>query len=294
MRHFKLSCALGLLLHALPAQSESAGIPWYENVPRSDYYQSVTPAKQTVLEESFLALFRDHQSDALTEFYDLQRADWREHEVMLAASKPDLGWGVWGYRPQARQQIFLQAPHRFFDLDTAAIAEMGWQAGIAELFMMNSVHRHAGQVQDPVVNSDMSSARRSALLAASEAWLAVNPDGIIVQLHGFATAKRETPEARSAGIILSHGTRERFLTDTRLHSIQACLTRLLNVQVLRYPEQVGELGGTLNNVAKALASWGKSEQFIHVEMSREVRETLVKDEEKTRLALQCIAGAASE
>lgn len=293
MRHFKLICALGLLLHALPAQSEAAGVPWFEDVPRSDYYHDVTPASQAALEEAYLLWFRDHEDGAITAFYELQRESWQEQDVILAASKPDLGWGVWGYRPDDEQNMFLQAPHRFYDLDTAVIGEMGWQAGLAGLFMMNSVHRNAGQQQEPMVNSDISNARRSALLAASEAWLAVNPHGIIVQLHGYAKSKRETPQGQHADIILSHGTKERFLTDTRLHHIQDCLTRLLDVQVLRYPDEVGELGGTQNNVAKALASWGKSEQFIHVEMSRAVRETLVNDPTKTQQALQCIAGAGS-
>lgn len=293
MRHFRFTCAIGLLLQTLPALADTPGVPWFAEVPRSDYYERVSTAQHAALEASFLSLFRERSGDDIAKFFDLQRADWGDHEVLLAASKPDLGWGVWGYNPASEYKLFLQAPHRFFDIDTAVIAEVAWRDNMAQLYMLNSVHRNAGKKQDPRANSDISNARRSALLAASEAWLAVNPAGTIAQLHGFAKSKRSTVQGRQADIILSHGTRERFLPGTRLQEVQACLANLLNVQVLRYPEETGELGGTKNNVASAMRRWGKSEQFIHVEMSRGVRAMLAADPEKAQQALRCIAGAKS-
>ncbi|MFC0445532.1 hypothetical protein ACFOD1_05650 [Pseudidiomarina halophila] len=294
MRYFKFYCAIGLLLQALPVQSQTLEVPWFDNVPRSDYYQSVSSPNQAALEASFLSLFRDQREDGLTEFYQLQRAPWQNLEVILASSKTQLGWGAFGYRPSSENAVFLQTPHRYFDLHTAAIAETAWQHDLAQVYMSNSIHRYAGQEQKPKTNSDISNARRSPLLAASEAWMAEQPDGVIVQLHGYAKSKRVTEAGRSADIILSHGTSDQFMHETRLHEIQSCLAAQLNVTVLRYPEEVGELGGTQNNVAQALARWGKSEQFVHVEMSRGVRDSLVSDKDKTLRAMQCIVGAASE
>lgn len=294
MRYFKLLCVIGLAMQVLPSQAETTQVPWFENVPRSDFYERVSSPNQAALEASFLSLFRSGNNGGLDEFYQLQSLQWQEQDVILAASKAELGWGAVGYRHSHSDAVFLQTPHRYFDLHTAAIAEAGWKADLAQVYMSNSIHRRAGQEQKPKVNSDISNARRSALLAASEAWVAENPDGVIVQLHGYAKDKRSTEAGRSADIILSHGTNEQFLRETRLHSIQACLTSLLGVNVLRYPDEVGELGGTQNNVAQALAEWGKSEQFVHVEMSREVRDLLVSDQSKSLQALQCMVGASGE
>jgi len=294
MRYFKLLYVIGFAMQVLPSQAETTQVPWFDNVPRSDYYERVLSPNQTALEASFLSLFRDGSNGGLNEFYQLQSIQWQEQDVILAASKPQFGWGAIGYRHSHNNAIFLQAPHRYFDLHTAAIAETGWQANLTQVYMSNSIHRRAGQEQKPKVNSDISNARRSALLAASEAWIAENPEGAIVQLHGYAKSKRSTEAGRSADIILSHGTKEQFPRETRLHSIQSCLAMLLGVNVLRYPNEVGELGGTQNNVAQALAEWGKSEQFVHVEMSREVRDLLVSDQSKTLQALQCMVGASGE
>ncbi|MDN7138100.1 hypothetical protein J6J34_07745 [Pseudidiomarina sp. 1ASP75-14] len=292
MRYFKLLCVIGFAMQTLPSHAETVDLPWYDNVPRSDYYERVSTPNQSTLEASFLSLFRNGSNGGLTEFYQLQTANWQEQEVILAASNANLGWGAVGYRHSNSNPVFLQAPHRYFDLHTGAIADVGWQVNLAQVYMTNSIHRRAGQDQKPKVNSDISNARRSALLAASEAWIAENSEGVIVQLHGYAKSKRSTEAGRNADIILSHGTNELFPQETRLHSIQACLTALLGVNVLRYPDQVGELGGTQNNVAQALADWGKSEQFIHVEMSRGVRDSLAADRATAIQALQCMTGAS--
>ncbi|RUO63653.1 hypothetical protein [Pseudidiomarina insulisalsae] len=293
MRYFNLSCVIVFLLQALPAQAQTEPVPWFDTVPRSDYYERVSTSNQAALEASFVALFRGG-NDGLSEFYTIERLPWQEHEVVVAASHPELGWGAFGYRPTHPVSVFLQTPHRYFDLHTAVIAETGWTNDLVQLYMSNSIHRYAGQNQKPKVNSDISNARRSPLLAASEAWIAENPEGVIVQLHGYSKSKRSTVEGRNSDIILSHGTTEQFMHETRLHEIQTCLTALLNVTVLRYPAEVGELGGTQNNVAQALASWGKSEQFVHVEMSRGVRDALAGDQQTTLNALQCMVGASHE
>ncbi|MDX1706866.1 hypothetical protein [Pseudidiomarina sp.] len=298
MRHFKFSCAIALLLQTPSAAAEIMAVPWFDNKPVSEKYERVTTEQHAELEAAFLALFRDQHEQPVSAFYELYQHQWQrgeqQRQALLAASKPDLGWGLWGYQPAQAPKVFLQAPHRFYDRGTAHIAEIGWRANLAELMMMSSVHRNTGAMQEPAVNSDISNARRSALLAASEAWLAVNPEGVIVQLHGFAKEKRKTMPGKRADIILSHGTNARFLPDSRLQAIQSCLISLLNVQVLRYPDQVGELGGTQNNVARALARWSKSEQLVHVELSREVRAMLVDDPDTTEKALRCIAGAVAE
>lgn len=295
MRYFNLlSITFIFAMQTFVTNAESIDVPWHISDPRSDSYKRVSNTHQSALEASFLSLFRNGDGSGLNEFYTLEKATWSGHDIVLAASNNNLGWGSFAYQHSSSNAIFLQAPHRYFDLHTGAIATMGWKASLAEAYMTNSIHRHAGQSQKPKVNSDISNARRSPLLAASEAWITENAEGIIVQLHGYAKNKRTTQAARDADIILSHGTKERFFQSNNLHRIQTCLTALLNVNVLRYPEQVGELGGTQNNVAQALADWGKSEQFIHVEMSREVRDSLVADHALAINALKCITEAPTE
>lgn len=292
MRYFKFLGVLGVLLQSMSSQSETFAMPWFDDLSPAENYQAVSPAEQIDLEASFLSLFRDFDVDGLSKFYEISAHNEENLEVILGASKLELGWGVFAYQTKYKNPVFLQAPHRYFDIHTGTIADTGWRQGIAQVYMTNSAHRAVGQEQNPKLNSDISNASRSALLAASEAWIAANPDGVIVQLHGYSKGNRITDAGRSADIIISHGTGQLYRYGTRLQQIQECLLDSLEVTVLRYPEQVGELGGTQNNVAQALASWGKSEQFIHVEMSRGVRDLLANDQAKALEVLQCIVGEA--
>lgn len=294
MRYFKFLGVLGVILQSISCQSETFAMPWFENLSPAEKYQAVSPADQVELEHAFLSLFRDLNADGLEKFYEITAHTEDDLEVLLGASSAELGWGAFAYQAKSKKPVFLQTPHRYFDVHTGLIAETGWRQGLAQVYMTNSIHRSRGQQQNPRINSDISNAARSALLAASEAWVAVNPDGLIVQLHGYAKDNRITEAGRSADIIISHGTDQLYRYGTRLQRIQECLVESLEVTVLRYPEQIGELGGTQNNVAQALASWGKSEQFIHVEMSRGVRDLLAVDQAKTLEVLQCIVGDAKE
>lgn len=287
MRHFNCIGFVVLLLAALGTFAAETELPWFNELPDSERYQRVSTLQHVALEEAFLALFRQQQSAEVGDFYDVKQTG----EVVLASSHPELGWGAWSYWNKAPNQVFLQIPHRFYDLDTDVFAQLAWQQKLAQLVMMNSVHRYSGKQQQPTVNSDISNARHSPLLAASEAWLAVNPEGLIVQLHGFSQSKRATERGKTADIILSHGNSDKFLNWRRLSGIQSCLQDTLAVSVVRYPQQVGELGGTLNNVAKALKRWRKSEQFIHVEMSREVRQLMARDKQAATRVLQCLLRA---
>lgn len=295
MRRFSFACFIGLLLHSLGLRAAESDMPWFDQLPQSDHYKRVSTLEHVALENAFLSFFREQKTQQFSQFYQFQShlrgAAETEDPVMLARSQSELGWGAWGYWKNAPNAVFLQIPHRFYDLNTDVFAEVAWQKKMVQMVMLNSIHRFNGQQQQPKINSDLSNARRSPLLAASEAWLAVNPEGLIVQLHGFSQAKRKSQRAAKADIILSHGSNDRFLNGTRLQRVQACLENELGVQVVRYPDQVGELGGTLNNVAKALKRWRKSEQFIHVEMSYSVRKQLAKDKQQAARVLQCILEA---
>lgn len=256
---------------------------WLQKLPRGEHYQRVTTIDYVALEKAFLALFQHQDAAALQSYYNITELD----SAYRGVSESNLGWGVWTYQPQATYPVFLQIPHRFHDLDTRHFAHLAQQLQLAQVVMINTVPRYQGAQQQPPLNSDLSNARRSPMLAATEAWLAATPQGLVVQLHGFSQNNRMSQTAQQAEVIISHGSDQRFIDDSRLRDIQQCLQETLAVDVKRFPSQVSELGGTLNNVAKALGRWRKQTQFIHVELNRSLRERLAQQPQQAEQLLRC-------
>lgn len=282
MRLTNILAALALLVSfCWPAAAQQQ---WLQKLPRDEHYQRVTTLNYVALEKAFLTLFQQQDTAALQPYYRMTTDD----NAVFGISEPELGWGAWTYQPSAAWPVFLQIPHRFYDLDTRHFATLAQQHQLAQVVMINTVPRYQGEQQQPEVNSDLSNARRSPLLAATEAWLAVNPQGLVVQLHGFAKSNRLTAAAQQADAIISHGSDDRFINDQRLRTIQQCLQQQLAIKVLRFPAQVSELGGTLNNAAQALGRWRKQTQFVHLELNRPLRKRLAKHPQQAQALLRCV------
>ncbi len=78
---------------------------------------------------------------------------------------------------------------------------------------------------------------------------------------------------RNAGWILSSGSKK--ITDT-LRKLQNCLQGVLSEEVLIYPRDVLELGGTTNISGKIMRQYGHS-GFVHIEINRAIRDQLRED-----------------
>lgn len=183
--------------------------------------------------------------------------------VMLQASSAQFGGGNLYYRPKG-SACMLSVPHQFHDQLTDKIGK-AVLATRCQVLVINTEHRKA---PSPDLYSMDYSHRPSGLhAAAAQAFARRYPTSHLYQLHGFNQSKRRTPQARQAEFIISQG---RQSTDA-LSQLQMCLSKL-SEHTYQYPQQVSELGGTRNVMHRLGLPAG---YFIHIEISRPMRERLV-------------------
>lgn len=178
------------------------------------------------------------------------------------------GKGRYLLQPEGHLALVLQAPHGDTDWHTDEIAERLFFETSALAFAINTLPRWAvdreGQLADLAGRSD------SVLLAFTLALIKRYPHALVVQLHGFEGAKRETQIAALADIIVSNGTRR---PSADLMAVRDCLAHIAPGRVLAYGSDVFELGGTLNAIGRAIRGAGAG-RFLHIEMSLPFREAL--------------------
>jgi hypothetical protein len=183
--------------------------------------------------------------------------------------------------------VFLQAPHRFKDLDTGAIAAEMAAGGTFRMVAWNTVPRWAPDDRSDRA-ADLAHRDTSHFNAATAAFARADPSGVVVQLHGFASGKRRTAAGRSADVIVSSGTKELAGPARR---VRDCLRARLGARVLGYGEDVSELGATTNRNAAMLRDMGFN-RFVHVEMDRGLRRALVTDADQRSRLRACLLEAA--
>lgn len=194
------------------------------------------------------------------------------------------GRGFVALRQQAGSALMLQMPHSFKDELTRDIGLQLFTEGRAAAAVWNTVPRRyvRGGAE---VNADMAHLQNTDFLALSEAWSASRPDSVILQLHGFSQDKRRSRAAAKADAILSSGGEP----TPELMRMARCLRRSLVPTLRVYPSEVDELGGTTNTIGQALRARGYR-GFIHLELSRPLREQLFADVSARRALLECLPG----
>ncbi|AZQ69201.1 hypothetical protein EF888_19930 [Silicimonas algicola] len=169
--------------------------------------------------------------------------------------------------------VLLQAPHSDTDLDTGRILDFLLVEGNFASGAWNSVPR-AFEADGGRVNADLTRAPVSFFNSFGLAFAEVHPEGLVVQIHGHAREKRRSAEGRSASVIVSSGTHE---PSAQARAVANCLAATMPEETVRlFPEEVCELGATINTNGRALRAAGFS-GFVHLELSRELRWKLVAE-----------------
>lgn len=219
-------------------------------------------------------------------------------DLLLVAEKPDSrrGAGAIVFRLAGPASDFVvEAPHTFFDMGTLPIAVAAFERTRGRALLINTVHRNRAREQndpsDPGTTgsgddeetgsspSDLAHAARSFFLAAHEELAAAWPVAVTLQFHGF-----RDEIADGASVILSAaGTR------SELETPAASLRNVLGADTVRvFPAQSRILGGVTNVEARVSAKLGG--RFVHVEMSRSLRDRLTGD----AALLSCFVDAFAE
>ncbi|WP_147273770.1 hypothetical protein [Vreelandella rituensis] len=192
------------------------------------------------------------------------------------------GRGLFAARIEDGSPLLIQAPHQYYDLRTGTLARQLFLESDAMAAAWNTTHRYHRDDTDLVHIPD------SYLHALSRAFADVYPDGWILQLHGFSSAKRKSRAGRSAQAILSDGTRN---PSRNLAQLTDCLSQRLDIRALLYPRDVQELGATTNTLAADLRRRGFN-GFVHLELDAQLRKRLVSDADARNSLIQCVTETA--
>lgn len=196
------------------------------------------------------------------------------------------GRGFYLIHKNSQSANLLQMPHRFHDRMTGEIGVAMIRSGGFAIGAWNSVPRW--RFRDGVkIESDLAHRDNSYLTALTSAFLRLHPAGAIIQLHGYEVTKRKQAEARDSDAIISSGSRS---VNRRVRTAAACIRQNSNLQVLIYPEDVRELGGTTNSIGR-LASKSGNHGFVHLELSDAYRKKLVADRNEQDRLGACLGKA---
>ena len=254
--------------------------PYFE---QSEHYRSVDSQTLRELESLFSEwLSVDKPADAKDHEKNGFGVTQLPDDILLLSDVENRGWGHFLHAPQRSSSVLLQAPHQFYDLRTGEIAVALFEQGAGKTLAMNSAHRYSNGKDAP--HTDWAHLPSAPLNAFTRASLNADPTSIVVQVHGYAETKRRSQAGRQSDVIISSG--QRWPHPTMLN-LAECLQKNTDWNVLRYPQDIGELGGTTNVQGRLMNSLGNP-RFIHLELSSELREALTQDEASLQVLAECI------
>ena len=262
---------------------------------RAYAYEQPNAADVQVAKEMFALLLRPERDlDRVVALcvqlhLDLLRVREGEQRFLIIAEPPDrrMGRGFFVFRTSPAVATVLQAPHAFYDVLTGDIVHRLFMENRALAAAWNTASRRV-PIGDSEHVADLAHLKRSYFQAFTEAVTEAKPEVEVIQLHGFTRSKRTSPQGKVSDIILSNGTRK---PPARLSQSVECLEQRCGAAVSLFPRDVNELGGTTNTQVRAFRRAGRR-GFLHVELSRPLRERLARDA-RTRLYFwHCLAERA--
>ena len=185
------------------------------------------------------------------------------------------GRGLYAFFDQGRHA--LQAPHVPSDKLTGEILLRYGNDTLPRALAWNTVPRNV---------ADLAHLDGTDLIAFSRAFARVNPNEKILQLHGFDSKRRKTDAAEESAAIVSAGHSQ---PARELRDAVRCMKAKVDPASRLYGDDVQELGGTTNSVARALRAVGYR-HFIHLELDLSLRERLLEDVKKRQALFNCLVG----
>lgn len=186
------------------------------------------------------------------------------------------GAGAYVFRvgpPDGPRELVLQAPHAYFDLYTGRIATgmfFGKREGRrARALFVNTLQRYERGDVDRDSPADVCHRPEHLFSVITDRTLRALGPSTVIQLHGFGQ-ENVPPGVRA---IVSAG--EDRLPSTELRAIADGVSTLFGRGVRLYPTDIDRLGGT-TNVQGRLAALMPDARFVHLELSKGLRERLRK------------------
>lgn len=193
------------------------------------------------------------------------------------------GRGFYIINEQTDAPRYLMTPHAFTDIHTGRIAIKLAELGGFTLVALNTEKRYVTE-NGVKFNQDLARLSGTYFTALSRAMAKLTTHPEIVQLHGYGQAKRKTAEGRETDVIVSSGQR---ILRPAARRLADCLLDAIPCMVRAYPDEVSELGGTTNVTGKIVRKAGQ-DGFIHVELSKPLRNRLYKDSKLLQEFNRCL------
>lgn len=206
---------------------------------------------------------------------NLQQVNHQDFITLAELPTAKQGRGFFAINTGSTKNRLLQAPHADSDLYTGKIAGRLFEEGEFKAAQWNTVKRDI---------SDLAHTPNTYWQAFTLAFAEQYPDGKIIQIHGYAQDLRKTEAGESSDMILSAGHDAAPLW---VQQTAACLKNAFPKRVSLYPLDVQELGGTTNIQGQLLTSL-KHDGFLHIEMSKDMRQELLDKPESRKLLLNCL------
>ncbi len=197
------------------------------------------------------------------------------------------GRGLFSLRVSGSVQPWLlQAPHAKSDNYTGRLAALFYAEQPIKAAMWNTVHRRTRlQISPQGKTADMAHLTGTYWQAMTASFARQFPHGRIIQLHGYAQSKRRTAAARASDMIISAG---HLRPPTWIEAFSRCMKKALPAKVSLYPDEVRELGATTNVQGHLLQQLG-FDGFVHIEMSRPLRNMLLKRKDLRLKLFDCLS-----
>ncbi len=201
------------------------------------------------------------------------------------------GGGVYVLKCGSPARLVVQVPHSFYDEGTLGIGlALAALPPVGALFV-NTVHRYEGAPPPRKGDDESDGASRADLAHQPAAHFQrftealVSPGVLFLQVHGFSSLGG-LPEAQ---VVLSDGTEK---APPHVVALQGRLATVLKGKshVLVYPGDVRRLGATTNVQGKLVRE--KGARFVHVELSRALRDRLTGDAAARAEFAGALAGAS--
>ncbi|MDX1299700.1 MAG: hypothetical protein R3260_15895 [Pseudomonas sp.] len=272
-----LSSWLLLCIDAIAVEPQA----WLEST-RGGKAQVLQAAELNVAERLFKRTFNLGVSESLVRDwqklgFELTLITYQGEKIAALRELPEdkRGRGAYLIRTELVSAPLLQAPHRYFDKHSGTLVMQLFLQGPFKAAAWNTVHRR---------EADLARQQNSYFTAFARALTASLPDSLLIQVHGYSSAQRNTASGRESQLILSAGhhwpsNRHRLMAD--------CLQQRVSNKAMLFPVQTRELGGTLNPVASALHEAG-FDNFVHLELSASLRQQLSDDAGLSNALASCL------
>lgn len=169
--------------------------------------------------------------------------------------------------------VALEAPHARNDVHTGLIALRLFLEGNARVLACATITRR---------RADMAHLTETFFQAFTLAFAESCPTGLVVQVHGFDSRNHSITTAE---VVASTGSKT---PEPWLSQVANDLSKCTSLSVLAYPKETRQLGGTRNAQANALHQSTQC-RFLHLEMSRDLRNRLTEDATLRRIILNCVS-----